>query len=157
MKMCDDSQQKEIIINSSNIPVIRSGFSNIIFLLLFIFLILLNQILNDFDIGIFLKMVVFLVICILTLKIYNCSIARIYIKNGKKLVLVGPVSQSTIDTSRIEKVEVYGIPSSMTIFITIKIKDTKLPKFYFFVSVSTNCGSYTDTKIRLMALFEIIK
>ncbi len=152
--MCDDSQQKEIIINSSNIPVIRSGFSNIIFLLLFIFLILVNQILNDFDISFFLRMVIFLVVCILTLKIYSCSIARICIENGEKLVLVGPVSQSTIDVSKIEKVAVYGIPSSMTISIMIKIKDIKLPKFYFFIAVSTNCGSYADTKIRLMSLLE---
>ncbi len=48
--MCDDAQQEEIIINKSNMPVVRSGFSNIIFFLLIIFLILINQILNDFDI-----------------------------------------------------------------------------------------------------------
>jgi hypothetical protein len=140
-----------IIINSNQLPIIRAGYANIIFLLLAVVLILANQILVDFSSAIVLRILVLLAIFILILKIYTHSLSRIYV-DEKNLVFIRPISKSIIDTTRIMKTKVYGIPSSMTIFIQIKKRGELLPLLYFFVATSTNCGSYMDTKAKLISL-----
>jgi len=156
--MCIVTRQKEIIITSSNVPVIRSGFSNILFFLLFIAVIVVNRILNDFNVSLVPKALIILFICVVTLQIYCRSVSKIYFKDGSGIVIVGPIFESKIDASQIEKIDVYGIPSSMTIFLTIKMKKTRLPKWYFFIAVSTNCGSFEATRTRLTEISsEIVK
>jgi hypothetical protein len=146
------TQQEEIIISGSSVPVIRAGYSNIIFLLLPITLILVNQLLNEFNTTIFPRTIILLIILIIVLKVYTHSVSRLYIKEGKTLVIVGPIFESTIDSSEIKMTKVYGIPSSMTIFFVIKKANVTLPKFYFFVAVSTNYGPYKSTKLKLVSL-----
>jgi hypothetical protein len=146
------TQRTEIIVTSSNVPIIRSGFSNVIFFLLAVALIFVNQILNDFGVPPLIKTIIAIIICVVALKVYGRSVSKLYVKDGKNLVIVGPVSESMIDVSEIEKADVYGIPSSMTIFVIVKTKKANFPKWYFFVSVSTNCGSYAETKTRLTGL-----
>ncbi|MBW1677775.1 MAG: hypothetical protein JRF57_16320 [Deltaproteobacteria bacterium] len=155
--MSADIQHQDIIINSSGTPVLRSGFSNLIFVLLAIMLVFANQILNEFYITLLPKTVIFLIIIIVAFKIYGHSISRLTLKNGQKIVMVGPISKATIDISEIERAQVSGIPSSMIIFIELKMKNARLPKWYFFVAFSTNCGSYNDTKAKLVELLEMKK
>lgn len=151
-----NTDKNAIIVNSSHLPVIRAGYSNIIFLLLAIALILANQILVDLNIAIYSRILVFLIICFVTLKVYTHSVSRLYIKDKKSLVFIGPISKSIIDASKIKMTTVYGIPSSMILFIRIQKKDVAFPIFYFFVAVSTNYGSYKDTKIKLISLLRKI-
>ena len=151
-----NTDKDAIIVNSSHLPVIRAGYSNIIFLLLAIALILANQILVDLNIAIYLRILVFLIICFVTLKVYTHSVSRLYIKDKKSLVFIGPICKSIINASKIKMTTVYGIPSSMILFIRIQKKDVAFPIFYFFVAVSTNYGSYKDTKIKLISLLRKI-
>lgn len=154
VKMLSNMEHEGIIISRSNVPIIRAGLSNIIFLLLLVTLVLVNQVLYDFDMRLFPRILILLGICLVILKAYNHSVSRLFIKDGKNLVLVGPFSESVFDSSTIEVASVYGIPSSMTIFIMIKKKTSALPRFYFFVAVSTNYGSYADTKTKLVSLLK---
>lgn len=147
-------KQEGMVICSSDAPVIRVGFSNIIFLLFFVGLILINQVLNDFGINIFVKGTILLCFCLATLKVYTHSVSKIYIKDGIKIVIVGPFSDTEIDLVEIIRAKVYGIPSSMTIFLEVKRKMKFLPSFYYFVSTSTNYGPYADTRIKLISLLK---
>jgi hypothetical protein len=147
-----NTDKDAIIVNSSHLPVIRAGYSNIIFLLFAIALILANQVLVDLNTAIYSKIIVFLVMCYVALKLYTHSVSRLYIKDKKSLVFIGPISKSIIDVSKIKMTKVYGIPSSMTMLIQVKKKDAAIPIFYFFVAISTNCGSFMDTKIKLISL-----
>ena len=90
------------------------------------------------------------------LKVYNHSVSKLFLKNRTRLIIVGPFSESVFDSSEVELTKVYGIPSSMTIFVMIKKTTSVLPKFYFFVALSTNCGSYADTITRLKLLLKEI-
>jgi len=152
--MSANFKQEGLTISRSDVPVIRVGFANIIFLLLFFGLILINQALNDFGIDIFIKEIILLCFCLATLKVYTHSISKIIIKDQKKLVIVGPFSNTEIDSAEIYRTTVYGIPSSMTIFLKVKKKLSFLPSVYFFVAVSTNYGSYADTKKKLILLMK---
>lgn len=150
--MTINSDKDAIIVNSSYVPVIRAGYFNIIFLLLAFALILANQILIDLNFGLYARLLVLLIIFFVTLKIYNHSVSRLYIENDNNLIVIGPFFKSTIDASKIKATKVYGIPSSMTIFFQIKINDAKFPVIYFFIAISTNQGSYKDTKLKLISL-----
>jgi hypothetical protein len=147
-------KQDAIVVGSSNFPVIRAGYANIIFLLLIVGSVLINQAMNDLSINIVLKGITLSIFCLATLKAYTHSISKLFIKDGKTLVIVGPFSNSEIGTAEIVKTKVYGIQSSMTIFVKIKRKTKFLSSFYFFVAASTNYGSYTDTKLKLISLLK---
>lgn len=147
-----EKQNQHIIVSNIEKPILRAGLSNIIFLLLIIFLISVNQILNEFFVNILLKSIIFLMIFIVTLKMYSHSISKIFVNNLGKLIVIGPISKTTIEISEIEKVEISGIPSSMIIFILLKMKNATLPKCFFIIALSTNCGSYSDTKAKLIEL-----
>lgn len=149
-------EHEGIVVSGSNVPVIRAGFSNILFLLLIIILILINQLFLGFNMSLFPRLLILFVICLVMLKVYNQSVSKLFLKDRTKLVIIGPFSESAFDSSEIELTRVYGIPSSMTIFIMIKKTTSVLPKFYFFVALSTNCGSYEDTKTRLQLLLKEI-
>ena len=136
------SDKDVIIVNSSQLPIIRAGYSNIIFLLLAVALILVNQILIDINSSVYIKTLVLLVTTIITFKVYTHSVSKLYIKDNKNLVFVGPISESIVDASKIKMTKVYGIPSSMTLLIKINKQGTVLPVFHYFIAVSTNCGSY---------------
>jgi hypothetical protein len=140
------SQKKEIYLCVSRVPIIRSGYANLIFFLSFIALLLVNYIPTEYELPLLFKVLISIFICIVTLKAYACSVSRIFLTNENELVIEGPVSESTFNTSLIEKAEVYGIPSSMAIFFILKFNNLRFPKFFFFVAVSTNCGSYSATK-----------
>lgn len=144
----------EVIINNSNIPVIRAGYANFIFLLLVVGLILTNQALIDIGVIMALRLITLFLFCILMLKIYTQSISKILIKN-EELIIVGPISQNVFRFDEMLDVKVYGLPTSMTIFVKIKEQATKLPKFFFFIAVSTNHGTYLNTKIEVETLLEI--
>lgn len=153
--MSKEHQQREIIINSSEIPILRAGLSNIILFLLLISLIYTNQLLNEISLTLLPKIVIFLIIIIVTLKVYSNSISRLSVKDGNQLIIVGPISKTTIDTSKIVKTDISGIPSSMIILVMFKMKNATLPKCYFFVALSTSCGSYSDSKKELADLLKI--
>ncbi len=152
--MFDDFKQEGMAISSCDVPVIRVGFSNIIFLLFFIGLILINQVLNDYGVNIFVKGIILFCFCLSTLKVYTHSVSKIYIKDRKTIVIVGPFSDTKIELVEIIGVKIYGIPSSMTIFLEVKRKMYFLPSFYYFVSTSTNYGPYADTRIKLISLLK---
>jgi hypothetical protein len=149
-----NSDKDIIIVNSSHLPIIRVGYSNIIFFLLAIALIFVNQILIEINSSVYIKFLILLAISSMTFKVYTHSVSRLYIKDNKSLVFVGPISKSIIDASKIRMTKVYGIPSSMTIFILIKKRGTAIPVFHFFIAVSTNYGSYLDAKRKLIALLQ---
>jgi hypothetical protein len=152
-----NSKEKGMVVGSSDIKMIRVGFSNIIFIIFFVGLILLNQVLNDLNINILVKGIILLVFCLATLKVYTHSVSRIYINDGKTIVIVGPFSIVEIDLLEISKTKIYGIPSSMTIFLEIKRKMNFFPSFYYFVSTSTNYGPYNDTMIKLASMISEAK
>lgn len=152
--MLSNIENEGIIISRSNVPIIRAGFSNIIFLFLIIALILVNQMIYDINIPLFYRLLILLGVLLVILKIYNHSVSRLFLKDEKSIVLVGPFSETVFDSSEIKATQVYGIPSSMTIFIMIKKTASFFPKFYFFVALSTNYGSYTDTKTKLISLLK---
>ena len=154
--MSSNIENEGIIISNSNLPIIRAGFANIILLLLFIALILVNQMLNSFNVPLFFRALILLGVFLVMLKIYNHSVSRLFFKDGKSIVLVGPFCETVFDSSEIKATQVYGIPTSMTIFIMIKKTTSFVPKFYFFVALSTNHGSYTDTKTKLISLLKEI-
>ncbi|MFH1673858.1 MAG: hypothetical protein ABIF87_10610 [Pseudomonadota bacterium] len=145
-------KREGLIVSSSNVPVIRAGYSNIILLLLLVMLVLINQVLNDFGMALFPRGLILLGLCLVILKVYTHSVSRIFINDGKTLVLVGPFSESKINAGEIVETKVYGIPSSMTIFLKIKRKASTLPVFYFFVAASTSYGTYANTKTKLLSL-----
>ena len=155
--MRDDLKQEALIVSSSNTPIIRAEFSNFILFLLFIGLIFINKVLIDFGFNFYLKFLILLGVCLIAFSIYNQSISRLHIKDEEELIITGPLFKSIFKLSEIEKVEVYGIPSSMTIFVTIKKKNSLIPKFYYFIAISTNYGAYADTKDKLISLFEKYK
>lgn len=155
--MLSNDKHKEIVISASNTPVIRAGFSNLLFLFLIVILILVNHMLYSFNISLFLRLLFLFAICLMMLKVYNHSVSKLFLKDKSSLILVGPFSKTIFDSSEIELTEVYGIPSSMTIFIMIKKKTSVLSKFFFFVALSTSCGSYADTKKRLELLLKEIE
>ncbi|KJS28277.1 MAG: hypothetical protein VR64_19705 [Desulfatitalea sp. BRH_c12] len=136
--MSADFEQEGLAISSSDVPVIRVGFANIIFLLLLFGLILINQALNDFGIDIYIKEIILLCFCLATLKVYTHSISKIIIKDQKTLVIVGPFSNTEIDSAEIIRTTVYGIPSSMTIFLRLK-------KNYHFYLRSIFLSRYRQT------------
>jgi hypothetical protein len=150
--MLADFKQEGLIVSSSDAPLIRAGYANLIFLLLAVGLILINQALIDFGIDKIIKGIMLVCFCLLMLKIYAHSVSKIFIKDGKALVVIGPFSRNEIGIDDILETKIYGIPSSMTLFIKVKKKSSPLPKFYFFVAVSTNYGSYADTRKKLEAL-----
>ena len=122
--------------------------------MLAIALILVNQIISDLNLTVYGRICVLLIICLVTLKLYKHSVSKLYITGTGSLVVIGPFSKSRIDTSKIKMARVYGIPSSMTILLKVKKIDAKLPAFFYFIAVSTNHGSYMDTKIKLLSLLE---
>ena len=150
--MTINSDKDAIIVNISHVPVIRAGYFNVIFLLLAFALILANQILIDLNVAVYTRLLVLLIICLVTLKVYNHSVSKLYLKNNNSLIVIGPFFTSIIPASKIEATKVYGIPSSMTIFLQIKRNDAKFPVIYFFIAISTNQGSYKDTKLKLVSL-----
>ena len=150
--MAYDDPHDEIVINRSSVPIIRAGFSNIIFFLAIVASILLNQAMKDFDISLLLRTIAVMLVCLGTIRIYSCSLAKILIRDSKTLVLISPVSEILIDASKIERSKVTGIPSCLTTFILIKMRKSRFPNFYFFVAVSTNHGPYEETMIKLTAM-----
>jgi len=77
---------------------------------------------------------------------------KFFIKDGKTLVIICACSGTEIGIDEIIETNIYGIPSSMTIFLKVRKKSSFLPKFYFFVASSTNYGSYADTRSKLHSL-----
>ena len=152
--MASDSDPTEIIITSSNVPVIRSGLSNILFFLCIIAVIFFNQILKELHVSLLPRLICILIICTAALAIYSRSVARIYFKDGRAVVIVRPVSETELEASQIKSIDVYGIPASMTIFLLVRMRKIKFPKWFFFVAVSTNCGSYGATFTKLKKLSE---
>lgn len=150
--MLTDLKQEGLIVCSSNIPLVRAGYANLIFLLLTAGLILINQALSDFGIIQTIRGTLLLGFCLLMLKTYTHSVSKIFIKDGKTLVIIGPFSGTEIGIDEIIETNIYGVPSSMTIFLKVRKKSSSLPKFYFFVAASTNYGSYADTRSKLHSL-----
>jgi hypothetical protein len=150
--MHDDLKQEGLIVIRSDVPLVRAGYANLIFLLLAVGLVLINQALSDFGIAKVIKGIMLVGFCLLMLKIYTQSVSKILIKDRKALVIVGPLSRTEIWIDDILETKVFGISSSMTIIFKIRRKSSVIPKFYFFVAVSTNYGSYADTRKKLDSL-----
>ncbi len=145
-------KQEDLIVSNSNVPLIRAGYANIIFLLLIIGLILIKQALSAFQIPAYVQWLLLSNYCLMILISYIHSISRISIKDKKTLVLTTPFSATKINNSEIDNAKVFAIPSSMTIILKIRRKTSALPEFYYFIAASTNYGSYADTRTKLVSL-----
>jgi hypothetical protein len=150
--MNTEFKQEGIIVGNSNYPVIRAGYANILFLLLIVWSILIYQAMNELNINLIVKGIILSVFLLATLKVYSHSISKLFTKDGMILVIVGPFSNIEIGSDEIVKTKVYGIQSSMTIFVKIQRKTKLLPSFYFFVAASTNYGSYANTRLKLISI-----
>ena len=149
-----DPKQEGLIVSGSDVPVLRAGWSNIILFVLLVWSVLINQVLKDIGIAPFVRGVVVLGLCLAGLKVYSHSVSRIFIKNGKTLVLIGPLAATEIDADDILETDVSGIPSSSTVLLKVKRRTSLLPTFYYFATFVTNYGGYDDTRAKLLSLLE---
>lgn len=147
-------QCEEILVYSSELPVLRGGLYNLIFLLLLIFLIYANQIMSALSMTVMVRLVVFVVCVLVSLILYSHCVTKLSVESAGNLVIVSPISKRSIIVSEIRKTEIFGIPASASIFVLLKIENARLPKWFFLLALSTNCGSYRDTKSKLTQIFQ---
>jgi hypothetical protein len=147
-----DRQDEGLIISGNTTPLIRVGYSNIIFFLLPVWSILINQALRDLGAAPLIRGTVLLALCVAALKVYSHAVSRIAIRDGRTLVLVGPFAETEIDAADILKADVFGFSSCMTIVLEIRRKTASLPMYYYFVAVVTNYGAHAETRAELLSL-----
>ena len=152
--MLADPKHEGLIVSGNTTPVIRAGYSNGMFLLLPVWSVLINEVLKEFGIAPFIRGVVLLGFCLAGLKVYSHSLSRIFIKNGKTLVLVGAFTETEIDADDILETKVYALLSCMQIFLKVKRKTSSLPAFYHFIAPVTNYGGCADTRTKLLLLLK---
>jgi len=150
--MDSSAKDKELKISGSTVPIIRAGFANIIFIVLFSFLVLLNQLLSDLSLSTLPRAILVILIIALAIKIYLHSVSRFYIREDGSFVIVGPLFEKRIHLLNVAKTKIYGMPTSMTIVLMIKTKNSLLPSFFFFVAISNFLGPFNETKEKLASI-----
>lgn len=139
-----DRQQKEIIVSTSNIPIIRAGYANSIIFIAYSWSALIWQFMTYIGTLYIAKWFALIIGFYLFIFIYNRALSKIII-NENYLVMEHPLSRSNICWNVVREVKVLDFPPSLTVILRIKYVNRSLPKFYYFVSPSTSAGSYNDT------------
>ena len=111
---------------------------------------MLNLVLLEIHIGIYLRVIIVIVFILLIIKIYLHSIARLFIRNRDTIVIVGPLKETEIKLSEVDKITISGGRSGFFIGIEIKMKNKKIPRMYHFPAFQTNYGLYKDTKSEIV-------
>ena len=138
----------EIIITKSSLPLIRVGWPNFIFLFLLIFTFMSVQIFNNFSIAIYLRAIIFVSVYGLLILWYLRSVSRIQLKN-KSLIFTKAIGRTTIKLENIEKIKVKHYSSFAMLTVSVKIKQSFFPTFFYFVTYYTNVGWLKETKLNL--------
>lgn len=154
--MTSPLSQDELVVSRSRTRVLRAGYANAILLLAAIGLFLANQALLEGGANALARAVVLIGLGLGVLKVYSWSLSRLYIEQGRTLVLVGPLSRSAIELSDIVGYEVGGIPASQFVSVKIRVRSSRWPRYRFFVAVFTNLGPYSETRARLQELLRTV-
>lgn len=150
--MSTQPQQEGLIVSGSTNPLVRAGYANLIFFLLFVFSLLINEALGGLGATASLRGLVILALCLVGLRAYSHAAARIAVKNGDTLVVVGPFGETQIRAADIVEAEVWGYPLCMMTVVKIRRKTARFPSYYHFTAVATNWGAQAETQTRLRAL-----
>lgn len=146
--------QEEFFVNGSRTPVLRAGYSNSLLIILAIALGLCNQAMIDGGAAAWVRGIALVGLSLVGLYVYACSLSRIYVRNGQELVLVGPLTEDSIELREIAAYEVWGIQASQFVCLKLRLRSSSRPRFRFVVAVSTSAGGYAETKAHLRTLME---
>jgi hypothetical protein len=155
--MWADPEQEGLIVSRSDTPVVRAGWlANIMMpFLIAVWSVLINQVLKDLGIAPFIRGAVVLGVCLVGARLYSRVVCRIFIKNGKTLVVLGPFAATEINADDILKTDVCALTSCGWIILEVKRKSSRLPAFYhIFVAPVTNYGGCADTAAKLRVLLK---
>ncbi len=150
------SALETLIVSNSNVPIVRAGYANLIWLLLPIALVLLDQGLEDLKAGPGARVLLLAGLCLMALTNYLHALSAISVSDDNTLTLVRPVSSTRIPISSIDHVTLYSLPASMFIYLKVKKKASRLPSFFFFVAASTSSGGFADTERKLGDLIDTV-
>jgi hypothetical protein len=147
--MSSENETEGLVVSSATVPVLRGGFANYILLLLGVGVVLGNRALIDAGTPGWLRWMGLVAFASLALKTYLCAVARLYVRGGRTLVLVSPVSERTIEASEIVSIRVFGLSPWKLICVSVRTTSSRWPTVGHFVANATNRGSYSETKAHL--------
>lgn len=138
---------------SDNI-VIGGGFNKILLLISICFSILIYQFVFELFQSKLFGCISALLVLAIFIFLYSRNICRIEI-HEKKIVFYKSFKVAEIDFIDINKISVYSIPNSLTIYILVSIKDRFFPLMFYFVSLNTSIGNFDVTEEKLKEKLKI--
>jgi hypothetical protein len=142
----------DVVVNNSNMPVIRAGYGNIIILIAFCITLLVNEVF--FALGAS-QVTRYLIVCALILLFfvaYSLSVSRINF-NEDVAEIICSFRRYSIRYSNLSHVNIYIIPSCMFTIMVLRFKKRHFCVFHY-VAVSTNRGSAHDSARYLRQMIE---
>lgn len=146
----------EFIVNRSDTPFIRAGYSNVGIFVGVCFLVLGNQILLELGVSDVTKYIILTLVLLFFIKLYLASVSKILV-SGSTVKIVCSVSEVDIELSDIKGINHFVIPMSKTVVFFIKKQNRVLPVFHYFVAPRTKHGSFEETVTALKTVFGSIK
>lgn len=146
------SNADSLVVSPSETPIVRAGYANAILVPLVAGLILSNQALSDVGAPPWIRAIVLVGIFLAALWLYSHSMSRICVGSGPALHLVTPFFKVEMPCDEIVSARVLGIPSSMTLIVSLKLRLPARRRFYYCIAPHTDAGTYAASRQRLTEL-----
>ncbi len=136
--------KENIQVSNSQVRFIRVSYANILMFISFICLVLVNQVMIDFGVQSFVRIISLIALTLFWVKLYLSCIGSIQF-DKEKIIYTNAIRKKSIPLSSIVNIHLYTVPSSVTIVLQIKSINKLLPKMLILTSPSTNVGNFKDT------------
>lgn len=133
ISIVDNDSTNKFVINKYSTRIVRAGFGNILIPIFLIYMVLLNQLLIDLNMNLYLKMGSLIFSFIFFIVIYISNVSKIVV-NDLSIKFTNPIYIKNVKKNEIRHIKIYPIRLSFCIVLVIKNTTKILPNVYFFIT-----------------------
>lgn len=143
----------QIIITKSELPILRGGFANCLFFIIFVWVMIGIELIKEFNVPIIGSILLFLVL-VYFIRNYLSFSSKIFFSK-RRIKVIKSIGTINIDVASIERIKISGSSMNESIFLKLKLKQRYWPISLSIIPFDeTNIGNYRDTLEYLEAVLK---